>query len=101
MDTSIESLKEQQKLQFELLLAKINPHFIYNTLNSVIYLARQKKSEDIISLTSAFIHLLQDSIHLGKNRLFEEIANEIEVVTQYIIIQNYRYMGRFSFSTRS
>lgn len=54
MDTSIESLKEQQKLQFELLLAKINPHFIYNTLNSVIYLARQKKSEDIISLTSAF-----------------------------------------------
>ena len=30
MDTSIESLKEQQKLQFELLLAKINPHFIYN-----------------------------------------------------------------------
>ena len=100
MDTSIESLKEQQKLQFELLLAKINPHFIYNTLNSVIYLARQKKSEDIISLTSAFIHLLQDSIHLGKNRLFEEIANEIEVVNQYIIIQNYRYMGRFSFSCR-
>lgn len=100
MDTSIESLKEQQKLQFELLLAKINPHFIYNTLNSVIYLARQKKSEDIISLTSAFIHLLQDSIHLGKNRLFEEIANEIEVVNQYIIIQNYRYMGRFSFSYR-
>ena len=39
----IHELKEQQKLQFELLLAKINPHFIYNTLNSVIYLARQKK----------------------------------------------------------
>ena len=32
--------------------------------------------------------------------MFEEIANEIEVVNQYIIIQNYRYMGRFSFSCR-
>lgn len=98
MNQSIESLKEQQKLQFELLLAKINPHFIYNTLNSVIYLARQKKSEDIISLTGAFIHLLQDSIHLGKNRLFEEVGEEVEVVKQYIIIQNYRYTGRFSFT---
>lgn len=94
---SIEETNRAQKLSFELLVARINPHFIYNTLNSIIYLARKKEYENIINMTSAFIYLLQDSIHLGHSSLFARFENEIEVIRQYIIIQQYRYKDRFQF----
>lgn len=97
MQRAVEYQSEKQKVSFELLLAKINPHFIYNTLNSVIYLARQNKNQDIIKLTSAFIYLLQDSIHLEENTLFARASSEMDVIQQYIIIQKYRYANQFSF----
>ncbi|MBS5080024.1 MAG: histidine kinase [Clostridiales bacterium] len=93
-------LEEQalsQQLSFELLVAKINPHFIYNTLNSIIYLARKNQCDNIIHMTSAFIYLLQDSIHLGHSPLYARCENEAEVIRQYIIIQKYRYADRFQF----
>ncbi|MCR1840401.1 sensor histidine kinase [Murimonas intestini] len=95
--TSIEETERSQKLSFELLVAKINPHFIYNTLNSIIYLARKEQCQDIIQMTGAFIYLLQDSIHLGHSPLYARCENEAEVIRQYIIIQKYRYRDRFQF----
>ncbi len=94
---SVEETERSQQLAFELLLAKINPHFIYNTLNSIIYLARKRQHEDIVRMTSAFIWLLQDSIHLGESTLYARVGNELEVIRQYIIIQKYRYRERFDF----
>ncbi|WP_027630699.1 sensor histidine kinase [Ruminiclostridium cellobioparum] len=98
MKDALDNLEAKQKVSFELLLTKINPHFIYNTLNSVIYLARKNRNQDVIKLTSAFICLLQDSIHLEENSLFEHIETELEVINQYIIIQKYRYMDQFLFN---
>lgn len=94
---SVEQTERSQQLAFELLVAKINPHFIYNTLNSIIYLARKGQNEDIVQMTGAFIWLLQDSIHLGDSTLYARIKNELEVIRQYIIIQKYRYRERFEF----
>jgi DNA-binding NarL/FixJ family response regulator/anti-sigma regulatory factor (Ser/Thr protein kinase) len=98
MAEALNSLQECQRLQFELLLAKINPHFIYNTLNSIIYLARGKKNHEIIDLTSAFIDLLQDSIHLGQNTPYERLETELDVIDKYVTVQQYQYMGRFLFT---
>lgn len=97
MKKALENERAKQHASFELLLAKINPHFIYNTLNSVIYLARKQKSAEIIELTSAFIYLLQDSIHPGENGLFDRLETEVEVVRKYVIIQQIRYADRFRF----
>jgi two-component system sensor histidine kinase YesM len=97
MKDALKNLEEKQKVSFELLLAKINPHFIYNTLNSVIYLARQNRNQDVIQLTSAFIYLLQDSIHLEENSLFAQTSTEVEVIEKYITIQKYRYANQFQF----
>ena len=94
----LESQHEQQRTSFELLLAKINPHFIYNTLNSVIYLARQKKHREIIELTSAFVSLLHDSIHKDEYGDFAPVSTEVEIVEKYIVIQTFRYTNRFTFT---
>jgi two-component system sensor histidine kinase YesM len=99
MKEALDNLEAKQRVSFELLLAKINPHFIYNTLNSVIYLARKNKHQEIIDLTSAFIFLLQDSIHLEENSLFATVATEVEVIEKYVLIQKYRYADRFVFKS--
>lgn len=96
----LESQRAAQRISFELLLAKINPHFIYNTLNSVIYLARQRRHEEIIELTGAFISLLQDSIHRDKRGPFATVATEVDIVEKYVTIQKYRYADRFTCTAR-
>jgi Predicted signal transduction protein with a C-terminal ATPase domain len=100
MQEALDNLEAKQRLSFELLLAKINPHFIYNTLNSVIYLARKNKNKDIIDLTSAFIFLLQDSIHLEEDSLFALVETEVDIIEKYVLIQKYRYSDRFMFDSR-
>lgn len=93
----VENERKEQQLSFELLLAQINPHFIYNTLDSVIYLARKNKCDDIIQLVSSFIVLLQDSIHLGESNIWTPIKSELVVINKYITIQHFRYGNRFSY----
>ncbi|MHB8061093.1 MAG: sensor histidine kinase [Ruminiclostridium sp.] len=95
MTESIRNLEEKQHISFELLFAQFNPHFIYNTLNSVIYIARQKRCDDIIEMISAFIFLLQDAIHSSGGNIFNSVEVEISTVNKYIIIQKYRYINRF------
>jgi two-component system, sensor histidine kinase YesM len=97
IEESLENLRARQRVAFDLLLAQINPHFIYNTLNSVIYLARKERSEDIIKMVDAFIGLLQDGVNLGEGGIFAEIAGEIDVIRRYVTIQEYKYAGRFDF----
>jgi len=92
---AMEHERSQQEMQFNLMLSQINPHFIYNTLNSVIYLARKQKHRDIIELMGSFIHLLQDSIRLGEKEAFVTIEREVGIINDYVQIQKYRYQDKF------
>ncbi len=83
--------RQQQELNFELMIARINPHFVYNTLNSVIYLARKNRDEDIIRVTAAFITLLQDITYFGDDQVWTTVEAEIDAVERYQLIQKYRY----------
>lgn len=82
--------KEKRVSQLRFLTAQIKPHFIYNNLNCIIYLARCGKNEDIISFTRAFINLLQATINTHP---LEEISllKEIEHMKYYLTIMQYRY----------
>lgn len=90
--------KDKHKLEQEVLIAQINPHFIYNTLNTIIHLARKERNGDIITLTNSFIELLQDGIHLSKNKIFSSIEQELRIIQNYMCIQNYRYKDLFLLS---
>lgn len=86
--------KQKRKLEIQALQAQINPHFLANTLNTAAYIARMKREETIEILLNAIIELLRnsmkndDSMHL--------IKNEIELIKQYITIQDYRLLGKFT-----
>ncbi len=92
---SVENEKTKRAMEFEILLSQVNPHFIYNVLNTIIYLARRDKNYDIATLTDSFIRILQDGIKVGDQGLLTTIQEEIAVVKHYLAIQQYRYPERF------
>lgn len=84
--------KEKIDIKWQALMAQINPHFLANTLNSVKWLAHMQKAENIESLTSALINILQDTLGKEDNTTVEK---EIQSIKDYIIIQEYRYFDKF------
>lgn len=95
MREAMEYEKEQQRLQMELLLSQMNPHFIYNTLNSIVYMARRAGNDGIVSLTTAFIRILQDIIPGKDAGPFTTVGKDIDNVRAYLTIQHYRYADLF------
>jgi two-component system sensor histidine kinase YesM len=91
-------VKEQEikrKSELEALQAQINPHFLYNTLDSIIWMAEGKKSEEVVLMTSALARLFRSSISKGKELV--SIRTEIEHITNYLTIQKMRYRDKIDF----
>jgi len=82
----------QQKLrraQMAALQAQINPHFLYNTLDSVCWLAREEKKAEIISTVTALTRLLRIGLSRGEEII--PVRDEVEHARNYLIIQKMRY----------
>lgn len=91
-------LKEQEtKRLYELnaLQAQINPHFLYNTLDSIIWMEEQGQNREAIVMVSALADLFRISISKGKEYI--TVADEIAHVQNYIIIQKMRFGNRFEY----
>lgn len=79
---------EKQKLRQNYLSAQIQPHFVYNTLNQIRYLAIQRGEDDLAEAVAATVELLRAAI--GKNREFSSICEEIEYAREYVKLSNFR-----------
>lgn len=84
---------------YGLILARLNPHFIYNTLNTVVYLATRDGSKDSAEVAASLIVLLQDIIKISDESAYSGLGHELETVVHYCRIQQYRYPGKFSLRT--
>lgn len=91
---SVRHEKALRKSQVDQLLLQINPHFIYNTLNSIVYIARNEGNIEIERFVNAFISLLQSSLHV-ENKVYIALEEEIKNVENYLILQKYRYENKF------
>jgi two-component system sensor histidine kinase YesM len=81
-----------QDARFRSLQAQINPHFLYNTLESINWLAQLNDQDVIASMVQALGDLLRASI--GGKRPIIPLAEEIELLRQYVLIQKLRYGER-------
>jgi len=97
LDETVLKEKKQKELELQLLIKQINPHFIYNTLNCVIYLARRIGANDIISLTKSFITILQHTIKMRPDEMVT-IGEEVAYIKNYVDILHYRYEEKVQFS---
>ncbi|PXV95664.1 histidine kinase/DNA gyrase B/HSP90-like ATPase [Lachnotalea glycerini] len=95
IDKMLEQEKREQKMRYSLMISQVDPHFIYNTMNTITYLAQKERSEDVIAVNKAMIEILKDRLRVDIKNVFDTLEQEIKVVEQYLIIQNYRYADTF------
>jgi len=95
MDSLVFEQKEKRKSEFRALQTQINPHFLYNTLDSIVYLSEQGDSEKVQEMVIALSRFFRISISRGKNII--SVKEELEHARNYLLIQQIRYNQKFSF----
>lgn len=91
IQTTLEDEKQKRDLEYKVLQSQINPHFLYNTLNSIKWMATIQGATGITEMTTALSRLLK-SISKG-TKLLIPIREELSLVSDYFTIQQYRYGG--------
>lgn len=90
----IEKHHQVEKLQERNILeAQINPHFIYNTLNAIRWIASMQQAHEVANGIKSLINLLQSSIKIGQP--FIPIKDEIAQIKDYVRLQQLRYVDSF------
>jgi two-component system, sensor histidine kinase YesM len=89
IDSLLNEQKKQSDMEFQILQAQINPHFLYNTLDSIRWLAVINNINPICDMTNALINLLKYNI--SKSSIMVTLAEELESVVNYVKIQKYKY----------
>lgn len=89
----LEQVTEEQirlrKAEFELLQAQINPHFLYNTLDAIIWLAEAGDEKKVVSMVGSLSEFFRTSLNRGKDII--SIRKELQHVRSYLEIQHVRY----------
>jgi len=96
IDTNIQEQKNLQKSEMKALQAQITPHFLYNTLDSIIWLAEGKQYDQVISVTRNFSSFFRTSLNRGKE--WTTVADELKHIMNYLSIQKVRYRDILEFS---
>ena len=96
MNESVEREKILRNMQIENLMLQINPHFIYNTMNSIVYMARMNGNTQIADFANAFISLLQSTLDVTDS-VYQTLGQELLNVKNYLYLQSYRYADKFTY----
>ena len=91
MTRRIEDERRKQELEYRMLQNEVNPHFIYNTLNSIRWMATIQHAPGIAEMVTAFARLTK-SISKGTEKLVS-LQEELALLNDYFTIQQYRYGG--------
>lgn len=91
-----ERVAEQKRIsEWRALQAQIQPHFLYNTLDSIIWMSHAGKNEEVVEMTSALASLLRRSIGTGSDA--NTLAEEMDHVRSYLTIQKMRYNEKLTY----
>jgi len=95
MDHVIAEQNAQRKSELKALQNQINPHFLYNTLDSIMWLIENRKNPEAAEMLVALARLFRIGI-AGDSEVIP-VRDEIEHVRNYLLIQNFRYSGSFEY----
>ena len=95
MEQNVHEQEQKRKSELKALQSQINPHFLYNTLDSIIWMAEGKKNEEVVLMTASLARLLRQRI--SNEDEVVPIANEVEYARGYLTIQKMRYKDKLEF----
>lgn len=85
----------QREVEFKMLANQINPHFLYNTLETIRMTARVNGQPDIEELTKMLAKILRRNIQAGET--LQTVESEMQLIEYYLKIQDYRFHDRISY----
>lgn len=95
MTTVREEEIDLRKTELKALQAQINPHFLYNTLDSIAWMCERGKNADAVQMVHALARLFRISISRGHELI--PIEKELQHAEAYLQIQKYRYKNQFTY----
>jgi two-component system, sensor histidine kinase YesM len=95
MDQNIREQEAKRKSELEVLQSQINPHFLYNTLNSVVRMAAAGRSEEVVTTITSLSRFFRISLSRGNHLI--TVQDELEHVRNYLVIQSVRYRSKFEY----
>ncbi len=96
MEKRLQDEKEKQDLEYRMLQNQVNPHFIYNTLSSIKWMATIQHAPGIAEMTTSLARLMK-SVSKSNERLIC-LEDEFALLTDYFTIMKYRYGGTITFN---
>lgn len=96
MEQIISEQEAKRKSELKALQAQINPHFLYNTLDSIVWMNENKDYVGVTTMVVALSQFFRISISRGRELI--TVSDEIEHIKSYLIIQKIRYKNKFKFS---
>ena len=87
--------KQKRDMEYDITLSQINPHYLYNVLNTVVYLSAAGKNQDVVKIVHSLIYTLHETLKVGDGNVETTIEKELELTKCYLDIQRYRYPDVF------
>ena len=94
MDDIVIEQEEKRKSEMDALQSQINPHFLYNTLESIVWMIEGEHNKDAVFMVTQLASLFRISLSRGKNII--PLAQELKHAENYMNIQKVRYKNNFS-----
>jgi two-component system sensor histidine kinase YesM len=88
--------EEKRKHELKALQAQINPHFLYNTLDSIIWMIECEENQDAITMTSSLAKFFRMGLSRGSEIV--SVQDEIDHLASYLVIQKLRYKDRLDYT---
>lgn len=95
-----DSIRQQQELgdaQIRMMQAQLNPHFLYNTLDTLKWLGKINRVPEVATISADLADILRSSISSDE---FVELREEVELLERYVEIQKIRFPGKFEYDMR-
>jgi two-component system, sensor histidine kinase YesM len=96
LDSKIKEQETLKKAELKALQAQINPHFLYNTLDTIVWMAQAKKTDQVVDIVQALSNFFRISLSKGQDWI--TIDQEIEHIRCYLTIQKLRYQDILNYT---
>ena len=91
----IKKIRYLRKYEIQILHSQINPHFLYNTLDTIVWMAEFEDSKKVIDITKSLANFFRLSLSNGSEMI--PLKDEIMHIKEYLFIQKQRYEGKLSY----
>jgi len=90
--------KSKREAELGILQEQIKPHFLYNTLDTIQWMAQEHRVDEVVSMVGALSSLFRIGLNKGKELI--DLSDELEHVESYLLIQKMRYEDKFDFAIK-